>query len=80
MNDSPTLMAIGLMSGTSADGVDAALLRILPGARAQAETLGFHAAPYPRDLRERLLRAGGEAGALTGEICSLHRAVGEAFS
>ena len=80
MNDSRSLMAIGLMSGTSADGVDAALLRILPGARAQAETLGFHAAPYPRDLRERLLFAGGEAGALTDEICSLHREVGEAFA
>ncbi|MDE0331937.1 MAG: anhydro-N-acetylmuramic acid kinase [Nitrospinae bacterium] len=80
MNDSPSLMAIGLMSGTSADGVDAALVRILPGARAQVETLGFHAAPYPRDLRERLLRAGGEAGALTDEICSLHREVGEAFA
>ena len=80
MNDSRSLMAIGLMSGTSADGVDAALVRILPGARAQVETLGFHAAPYPRDLRERLLRAGGEAGALTDEICSLHREVGEAFA
>ena len=80
MSNPRPLLAIGLMSGTSADGVDAALVRILPGARAQAETLGFHAAPYPRDLRERLLLAGGEAGALTDEICSLHREVGEAFA
>ncbi len=45
MNNPRPLLAIGLMSGTSADGVDAALVRILPGERAQIETLGFHAAP-----------------------------------
>ena len=80
MNDPHSLMAIGLMSGTSADGVDAALVRIHPGERTQVETLGFHAAPYPRDLRERLLLAAGEEGARTDEICSLRREVGEAFA
>ena len=80
MNDPRPLVAIGLMSGTSADGVDAALVRIFPGARAQVETLDFHAAPYPGDLRERLLLAGGEEGARTDEICSLRREVGEAFA
>ena len=80
MNDPRPLLAIGLMSGTSADGVDAALVRIFPGARTRVETLDFHAPPYPKNLRERLLLAGGEAGALTDEICSLHREVGEAFA
>lgn len=80
MNDPRPLLAIGLMSGTSADGVDAALVRIFPGARTRVETLDFHATPYPRDLRERLLLAGGEEGARTDEICSLHREVGEAFA
>lgn len=80
MSDPRPLLAIGLMSGTSADGVDAALVRIFPGARARVETLDFHAAPYPKSLRERLLLAGGEAGALTDEVCSLHREVGEAFA
>ena len=50
MNNKRPLLAIGLMSGTSADGVDAALVRIHPGERTQVETLGFRAAPYPRDL------------------------------
>ena len=80
MSGERPFLAIGLMSGTSADGVDAALVRILPGERARAETLGFHAAPYPRRLRERILRAAGEEGAGTEEICSLHREVGEAFA
>ena len=80
MNNPRPLLAIGLMSGTSADGVDAALVRILPGERAQIETLGLLAAPYSRNLRERILLAGGEEGARTEEICSLRREVGEAFA
>ncbi len=80
MSNPRPLLAIGLMSGTSADGVDAALVRIHPGERTQVETLGFHAAPYPRELRERLLLAAGEEGARTDEICSLRREVGEAFA
>ena len=80
MNDPRPLLAIGLMSGTSSDGVDAALVRILPGAQAQVETLGFHTTPYPGNLRKRLLLAAGEAGARTEELCSLRREVGEAFA
>ena len=80
MNKPRSLLAIGLMSGTSADGVDAALVRILPGERAQVETLGFHTTPFPKDLRKRLLLAAGEEGARTDEICALHREVGEAFA
>ncbi|MCP4641708.1 MAG: anhydro-N-acetylmuramic acid kinase [bacterium] len=44
------------MSGTSCDGVDAAVVRIEgtgPGLR--AELLDFHTTPYPDPLRERLL-------------------------
>jgi len=70
-------LAIGLMSGTSADGVDAALVRIGSG---RAEPAGFRSLPYPPDLRRRVLLAGGEPGAPTAEICSLHRAIGEAFA
>ncbi|MDA1000010.1 MAG: anhydro-N-acetylmuramic acid kinase [bacterium] len=73
-------IAVGLMSGTSADGVDAALCRIAPGRIPMVELLGFHARPYPKDLRARVLLAGGEPGLGTAEICSLHREVGEVFA
>lgn len=73
----PPLQAVGLMSGTSADGVDAALVRIGGGT---AELLDFRSSPYPPRLRGRVLRAAGEPGAATAEICSLHREVGEAFA
>ena len=73
-------IAIGLMSGTSADGVDAALIRIGPGFPPQIEVSEFQSIPYPGDLRRRVLIACGEPGATTAEICSLHRMVGEAFA
>lgn len=77
MRESPqTVQAVGLMSGTSADGVDAALVKIAGG---RAELLHFLSTPYPATLRERILRAAGEPGSSTAEICSLHREIGEAF-
>jgi anhydro-N-acetylmuramic acid kinase len=46
------------MSGTSADGVDAALVAVRAGAggRPLVRTVAALTAPYPRALRERLLR------------------------
>lgn len=42
---------LGLISGTSADGIDAVLVRFLP----QPELLAACTSPYPGSLRERLL-------------------------
>ncbi len=75
-----TRIAIGLMSGTSADGVDAALIRIGSGFPPHVEVSEFQSIPYSGDLRRRVLIACGEPGATTAEICSLHRMVGEAFA
>ncbi len=47
--------AIGLMSGTSMDGIDVAMLRT--DGEAQAEVLGFEAFEYSRAQRETLARA-----------------------
>ncbi|WFE69845.1 anhydro-N-acetylmuramic acid kinase [Halomonas sp. M1] len=44
---------IGLMSGTSLDGVDAALVAIAPDS--QPKLMGTHAAPMPETLRSLLL-------------------------
>ena len=48
-------LAVGLMSGTSMDGVDAALLETDGGAR--IHPLGFHFEPYAPELRAKLAEA-----------------------
>lgn len=50
---------VGLMSGTSLDGISAAVARFAPaqGARYDVELLGFHVHAYAAAQRERLLAA-----------------------
>jgi anhydro-N-acetylmuramic acid kinase len=50
---------VGLMSGTSLDGISAAVARFSPadGARYHTELLGFHVHEYTLEQRERLLAA-----------------------
>lgn len=77
----PTLgkAVIGLMSGTSGDGVDAALVRIRGrGLRLHVAPLAFATFPYPPALRGRLLHA-----ALHGtvaDLCHLNALLGEIFA
>jgi len=53
--DRSSVIAVGLMSGTSLDGIDAAVVRIDGwGLDARAELLHFRAQPYDDELRERL--------------------------
>lgn len=68
---------VGLMSGTSMDGIDAALVRF---SNAGVDVLATHAAPYPPDLQQELLAA--IQMHLTEELDpsgELHRQVGACF-
>ena len=50
-----TLRVIGLMSGTSADGMDAALVDISGcGLSTKVTTLGFVSVPYPEKIRNEI--------------------------
>ncbi|MBI4537485.1 MAG: anhydro-N-acetylmuramic acid kinase [candidate division NC10 bacterium] len=70
---------IGLMSGTSADGVDAALVEILPSPdRPAVRLLAFATFPYPGGLRERILALA--AGGSSAEVCHLNAYLGELFA
>ena len=73
-------IGIGLMSGTSMDGVDAALCLVEgSGASARLGLIRFRRTPYPRGLRERI-RSLAEGGTTAREICRLHFEVGESFA
>lgn len=71
---------LGLMSGTSADGVDVAALEVDPGAfstgRPFHRLLGHHAVPYPPVLREQVL-ASAANGLDPAGLCRLQRRLGD---
>jgi anhydro-N-acetylmuramic acid kinase len=67
---------IGLISGTSADGIDAALVRC--GDR--LEVLHARTLPYPPELRCRLLAAAHAEALAVDEFGLLDAAVGQAFA
>ena len=64
LEEKEILRVIGLMSGTSADGMDAALTEITgAGTQTRVRTLGFVSLPYTDAERETILRlASGESG------------------
>lgn len=71
------MILLGLMSGTSMDGIDAALLE-LEGDTPEAvtwELVGFHTRPYASAEREALARA-VEGGGTAEALCRLHADLG----
>jgi anhydro-N-acetylmuramic acid kinase len=76
-----TMRVIGMMSGTSADGIDAALARISgapPAIAAKFE--GHHHVRFPARLRDAILRLANGAPTTTAEISQLNFLVGEEFA
>lgn len=72
---------VGLISGTSADGIDAALCDIR-GAPPSIEAAIVHAltVPYADDTRQRVLDACQPGRAGSDELCRLHAVLGEQFA
>lgn len=73
---------IGLMSGTSFDGVDAALISLAraPSGAVSVELGAFQTRRYPRQLRARLLEVANRGRARLGELTSLDVELGELFA
>ena len=75
------MKVIGLMSGTSADGIDAALLEIGPGkALPKLRLLHFAVFAFPAELRQRILRAADDCPGGAAELCHLNAYLGELFA
>lgn len=74
-------LIIGLNSGTSADGIDAALVQCAgSGIAVQFKLLAFAHYAYPEAIREQLLRAALPGRGSVDQICRLNVAVGECFA
>jgi anhydro-N-acetylmuramic acid kinase len=75
------VIAVGLMSGTSLDGIDAALLRIEPRAGSYAlELLRFATFAYEPALKADLLAALPPNAGTVAAIARLHNALGHAYA
>lgn len=75
------ILALGLMSGTSADGIDVALVRISGSATSpRARLVAFADFPYPTAVREAVLRLANGTATSTREISQLNFRIGELFA
>ncbi len=73
-------LVVGLMSGTSVDGIDAALVKLSgSGRETQAELAGFETVAWPEALRARIL-AVSHGGGTPGEINRLNFEIAEHFA
>ncbi len=77
--DGRSHLAVGLMSGTSHDGVSAALVRFDERAQPPATVLAFRAFRYPKAFRERLLEVSSGHAADAGALSTLNFELGRIF-
>lgn len=75
------MLLVGLISGTSVDGIDAALVEV-SGQPPALELKLIHAIsrPYDSETRERILLACDQEQGITPEVCILNFALGEDFA
>lgn len=76
-----SLVVAGVMSGTSADGIDVALVRITPreDAAPKLKLLGHTAVPYSKKLRATVLAAMDAPNISAAELARLHWRLGEVY-
>lgn len=81
MTAGKTLTVAGIMSGTSADGIDIALVRIAPRAeRLGLRLLAHRAFPFTRPLRQAILAAMDAPRISTAELARLNWRLGLAYA
>ena len=75
------MLVAGIMSGTSADAIDVALVEITGrGWKTRHRLLAFHSMKYPARVRERILTIAAGKAVPSGEISQLNFLLGELFA
>lgn len=73
-----SVVAVGLMSGTSVDGVDAALVKITgAGFQTEVELLHFETVRYDEPLKQRIFKVCDPESSSVDELCRLNVTLGE---
>ncbi len=74
-------LVVGLISGTSMDGIDAVLVRISgPAAQPRVRLVAFETLAYSAQVRQAILRIATGESATAGEISQLNFLLGEIFA
>ncbi len=75
------MIVAGVMSGTSADGIDVAVVRIPPAGKwPKVKLLAHEAFPYPAALRRKVLAAMNAVSISTAELARLNWRLGLAYA
>lgn len=75
------MIVAGVMSGTSADGIDVALARLTgEGANLQCELLRHQHTPYPKAVRQAVFRAMNAQRITVAELSRLNFLLGELYA
>ena len=78
---SKSMLVLGLMSGTSADGIDVALARVSGASpHLDAKLLGHTSSKFPPALRKEILRVAEQHPIAAGELSQLNFRLGEVFA
>jgi anhydro-N-acetylmuramic acid kinase len=79
--EKPSRVAVGLMSGTSLDGIDAAVVRITgSGTSSVVELLGFSTLPFEPQERRALLNLCSRETGKVDDICAMNVYLGKKFA
>ncbi|MBC8231267.1 anhydro-N-acetylmuramic acid kinase [bacterium] len=77
----PKKRIVGLMSGTSADGIDAALVEIEGnGFETKLQLLCFHFSPFPQNVRAQISELFSPESGSVDKICQVNFLLGELFA
>ncbi len=75
------MIVAGVMSGTSADGINVALVRIQGrGFRSRLELLAHYEFPYPSEVRHAVLQVMNDASARVADLARLNFTLGSLYA